>query len=93
MVERTFHTHGVTDPDAWDLELAEYLCCIADYDGKPISRVVDCGDGWYDLHFSDGHEIPGVAGFHIQPEPNSGDCWNPGPVVAGLELSHTIAVA
>jgi hypothetical protein len=93
MVEQRFHTLGVTEPDAWDCEPTEYICCIEQYDGKVISHVVNSGDGWYDIHFPDGHEIPGVAGAHIHPMPDSGDYWGPGPVSAGLELSHTICTA
>ena len=64
-----FLTHGVDDPDAWDCELAEYMCCVAAYDEEEVSAYEDCGDGYYDVSFPDGHEIPGVAGFHLSPEP------------------------
>ena len=90
MSQRTFRIHGITDPDAWDCEIAEYMCCIEEYDGKAISRITASGDGWYDIHFEDGHEIPGVAGFHIQPEPEPGNSWDPSPAEAGIELAAYI---
>lgn len=66
MRQLTFTTMGLDDPECWDLDgLAEYLCCIADYDGKTISRVEPDGYGYWDIHFPDGHYILGVADSHI----------------------------
>mgnify|MGYP004086149101 CR=1 FL=1 len=67
MRQVTFQMHGITDPEAWDLELAEWMACIQDYDGKAVARVEDCG-GYYDVHFPDGHYILGVSGYHLSPQ-------------------------
>lgn len=66
---RVFYTHGVDDPEAWDCDVAEYMSCIEAYDGHEVTRY-DCDEqGYYDVYFEDGHYIPGVAGFHLYPEP------------------------
>ena len=73
MPNHTFSTMGLDDPEAWDCDVAEYMCCIESYEGQETSRIELCDDGYYDLHFPDGHVIPGVAGFHLDPEPGNSD--------------------
>ena len=69
MSKPIFKTQGLDDPEAWDCELAEYMCCIESYDGATVDRIELCDDGYCDIFFPDGHYILGVASFHLDPPP------------------------
>ena len=69
MTKYIFRTHGLDDPEAWDCDVAEYMCCIESYDGAEADRIELDNDGYCDVYFPDGHYILGVAGFHLEPNP------------------------
>ncbi len=69
MTKHIFRTHGLDDPEAWDCDATEYLGCIESYDGSEANRIELEEDGYYNIYFPDGHYILGVAGFHLEPNP------------------------